>query len=127
MSDSSLSELLRHLLVFQIDDISWLKPVFILLKPKLSEILSISHSLCSNCCELYTPCHVSEWTSINPELYDAEVYFFASIIEAFKDYITMDIEPYDEEELGKFRRVPTTTKEERLKQLYTVILHEDYA
>lgn len=117
-----LKELLCNALLYS-SDVSNLEPLFLMCKPSLSFILSISHCFCQNCCELYTPCHVSEFISTNPELYDSEINFFSNLIETFQDYIIIDIEPYSKEEYFTFKRISFITENEKLKQLYTVILY----
>lgn len=100
-----------------------LEPHFQTLRPKISEILSISHILCTNCCEYYTPCRVDNWIECNPELFDSEVWFFATIITVFNQYIDHDLQKIecDEEQEIYPNFVNSTT---RLRQLYTVIMNE---
>lgn len=119
-----LLNLLRHALINR-HDISCLEPLFVDCKPYLSQIFSISHCFCENCCDLYTPCHVSEFVLANPELYDLEIGFFNDLTEKFKNYIRIDIRPYTKEEYFKFKRISIVDREEKLKQLYTIV--SDYA
>lgn len=122
LSLSTLKDSLLNALVFQLD-VACLEPFIAICKPSLSDILSISHCFCQNCCDLYTPCHVSEFISVNPELYDSEIGFFSDLLHAFGDHISVDVDPYTIGEYFTFKRVSSTTREERLRQLYTVILY----
>jgi hypothetical protein len=120
---STLTDSLRYALVFQLTT-ECLKPIFEIYKPSLSTILSISHCFCENCCDLYTPCHVNEFISTNPELYDSEIGFFAALLDDYGEYIAIDVEPYTlTEYFASFKRVYATTPQERLRQLYTLILY----
>lgn len=57
----------------------------------LSKLLSVSHVFCTDC-DLYTPCEDNEWKSVNPELYDAEIICFASLLEECGNSINIDID-----------------------------------
>jgi len=110
-----------------------LEPLFITFSPRLSDVLSISHVFCENCCNLYTPCRVSDWIVNNPELFDSEIYFFEEVLERFGEDIVVDIVPYTTADILikslsciDEQRVSTQHDGEKLKQLYSVILHHDH-
>lgn len=115
-----LQNLLQNALINRLD-ISSLEPLFVNCRPYLSQIFSISHCFCENCCELYTPCHVSDFISVNSELYDLEIGFFYDLLAKFKNYIRIDIEPYTKEEYFNFKRMSIVGKTEKLKQLYSLV------
>ena len=109
--------------------VNLLEPLFSSVKPRLSDILSISHVTCEDCCNLYTPGHVSRWIVNNPELFDSEIYFFEELLDKFEEHIRIDIVPYEKNvallKLDNDARISTQSEEEKLKQLYTVILYHD--
>lgn len=91
-------------------------------KIPLSKILKLSHVLCRECCELYTPCHVGEWIRFNPELYDSEVLCFAELLEECGDHIEIDVHPYSDIEVNTYTHVSEVSEMDRLRQLYTICL-----
>lgn len=107
--------------VFERGEVEKLLPLFNHKKYKVSEILGLSHSMCEDCCSLYTPCHVGEWIRNNPELYDYEVGYFREILDMAKDLIEIDIEPYTDEEINTYSITTSVNKKDRLRQLYTVV------
>jgi hypothetical protein len=100
-----------------------LEPLFIAFEPTLSQILSISHSVCVDCCDLYTPCHISEWIDTNPELFEYEINFFSYIIETFSGYITIDLVPFSDQDtrVKPIRKTSTLSEHDKLRQLYTIV------
>lgn len=101
-----------------------LKPLFILFKPKLSEVLECSHVFCSNNCSLYRSGPVSTWPQRNPELFDTDVYFFTRVLDKFLTYITVDVDLYFLEEVTNHNQVEVEHDHaEKLKQLYSMVHH----
>jgi hypothetical protein len=103
-----------------------LEPLFITFDPSMSSLLANSHTVCEDCCDLYTPCHLNDWADVNPELYDTEVSFFTQVITKFSDNIVIDLEPYSDEDIfpsKPLRRISTISHHNKLRQLYTVIIH----
>jgi hypothetical protein len=113
-----------HALVY----VNALEPLFVSIRPTLTDILNASHSTCVDCCELYTPCHVGNWIDANPELYDSEVAFFRLIRDKFCEYVSIDIEPYSRHDVLDKRdvgRISYVSPADRARQLYSVILYAD--
>ena len=110
------------------DLINAIEPLFIAFNPKLSYILSISHTLCGNC-ELYVPGHVSLWVENNPELFSVEIPFFVDLLQRFGQNIIIDVDSYSEDEAitptTDIERISTQSEYEILKQLYTIIKYYD--
>lgn len=117
----SVVETVRSCIFYGLDPAVEVLPVIVENAPvKMSEILSASHALCEECCSLYTPCHVGEWISHNPELYDSEIGCFHDIITTANRYIDFDVKPYTDAEINTFDCVSSVNRADRLRQLYTV-------
>lgn len=89
---------------------------------KLSDILKASHIFCDNFCNLYTPCHVGEYIRENSELYDSEIPIFREILDLCEYNIIIDVVPYSADEYNAFHHVSEVSFDDRLRQLYTLIL-----
>jgi hypothetical protein len=116
---SVLLEFLEECMVLDVIPVYVLEPIFKLLKPKASDILSISHSTCTECCELYTPCNVADWVDTNPELYDTEINFFTKLFEEFSEYIIMDINTLEHTDQELYPESVDCSM--RIRQLFTLI------
>lgn len=106
--------------------IELLKPLFILFKPKLSELLGCSHVFCDNNCSLYRSGRIAKWASRNPELFDTDVYFYVQIVSRFLPYINIDVPLYTFEEISGVKPTDETIEHdcsEKLKQLYSIIYY----
>lgn len=92
-------------------------------KPLLSEILVVSHSFCDKCCNLYTPCHPTEWIDTNQELHDYEIQVFSDILLMFYDDIIRDVEKLELNDIDATMGISNYSHDDKLRQLYTVILN----
>lgn len=104
-----------------------LLPLFIVLEPKLSTVLSVSHAFCEGDCDLYVPSRIGAWIANNQTMYASEIPFFAKVLEKFDRFVIIDVEStYPHSAVADASEtdddpVSIQSNAEKLKQLYSVI------